>query len=527
MLLPEHLERLPELIHFRDPDFRIVWATLHARQTFGWDVLPRQATRHLDMIEEGAAYAREHGTWAGVMAFPDALGVEKRYMSRWSTLWTEAGELHGYFVLEQDMATVQFTDSNLVRSQRMESLATLAGGVAHDMNNVLGPILMGAEMIRRRVQDPWAQQKLKEIEASARRGADIIRQILDFSRGTEGEKIPVQIRHVLKELVQFGAHAFPKSIDVAGTFPRDLPTIIGDAGQIRQAVLNLMVNAGDAMPDGGTMTLEAEPVSLLAEEADALSPHGTAGHYVQIRVRDTGSGIAPEVVARVFEPFYTTKARGRGTGLGLATTLSIVQGHEGFMSVESEPGRGSTFSLFFPMAELPQTETVGQQTSSVTLAGQGQTILVVDDEPMMLEMNADMLEAFGYETLKAVNGKEGLKQFEAAADRISMVITDINMPVMNGPAMIEAIHALKPDLPVIAISGLSGTVHSQEGTALGGVQILHKPYAIDDLLHIVEQKLGGSQETDRAEQNDRKADRPHTGDTLSDNEFDDLMGGDW
>jgi len=418
---------------------------------------------------------------------------------------------------------VRESEKNLLRAQRMESISTLAGGIAHDINNVLGPILIAAEMIRRKTDDPWIQKKMECVETSARRGAEIVKQVLDFSRGMDGEKIAVQIRHVLKELLEFAGHTFSKSIVLEGDFPRDLPPLVGDAAQLRQGVLNMMVNARDAMPDGGTLSLRCNDQNLTAQEAVALSPQGIEGHYVRIDIEDTGPGIPDDVVDRIFEPFFTTKSRGQGSGLGLSTTLSIVQGHGGFIGVASRPGAGTTFSLFLPVAvqKSPDTSPLAAVDASPAVETAGRTILIVDDEPMMLDMNADMLESFDYNTFTAENGQVGLDLFKAQIDEIDLVITDINMPVMDGPTMIREIRNLRPDMPIMAVSGLSEVEHAKDGTGLEGVQILRKPYSTDDLLSAIRQRIGEA----GAAADDEKT---QTGDTMSDSAFDDFLeGGSW
>ena len=522
MLNLDTLKLLPEIIHFRDLDLQVVWATALACEYYGWS-LPEREVSNQDFVTRPAAYALENGKWAGVITTEMSDGTESRRISRWTLLKDEQGAILGYFVVERDVSTMQITDQSILNAQRMESIATLAGGVAHDMNNVLGPILMGAEMIRRKVNDPWIEKKLESIEHSARRGADIIKQVLDFSRGTRGEHIEVQVRHVLKELIQFSERLLTKAISLEGLLPRDLPTIMGEASQIRQAVLNLIVNAGEAMPGGGTITVCADPVSLTADEAIRISPAGTAGHFVRIMVKDTGNGIPEDQIDRVFDPFFSTKSRGQGTGLGLSTTLSIVNGHGGFATVTSESGKGSSFSLFFPQAIQPTSFPASSASSAPRTQAEGQAILIVDDEPMMLEMNADMLTSLGYTTLTASNGQEGLDQFLAGSGLISLVITDINMPVMDGPTMIQEIRKSRPEIPIIVVSGLSKKEHHRDGTGLDDLEILRKPYSTDQLLALVESNIGSTPPAKTAPDSYSSSGF----EPMSDDAFDRLMGGDW
>ncbi|MDE2996622.1 MAG: ATP-binding protein, partial [Bacteroidota bacterium] len=379
ILDPHHLaplvSQLSELVHVRNASGDVIWASPSAADLFGWPGIGSgdSATAAGDDADQALDQAGSQGSWQGVLNRLDVRGNALEIESRWSAVRESDGSLAGFLVWELNNEDRRPLDENLLRAQRMESISTLAGGVAHDINNVLGPILIAAEMIRRKTDDPWIEKKMQGIETSARRGAEIVKQVLDFSRGMEGEKIAVQIRHVLKELVEFAGHTFSKSISIEGDFPRDLPPLVGDASQLRQGVLNMMVNARDAMPDGGTLALRCSDIKLTAQEAVALSPHGIEGHYVRIDVQDTGSGIPADVVDRIFEPFFTTKSRGQGSGLGLSTTMSIVQGHGGFIGVSSEQGVGTTFSLFLPVAvnETADTSVVSSVDTSASVAASG------------------------------------------------------------------------------------------------------------------------------------------------------------
>ena len=532
------LQGLPECVHVRDTALRVTWATDHACALFGWS--PSDFPLSLDdeeTLAEAAGITREHGHWVGTLSRKGAHGSLNQLGSRWSALKDADSAVSGYFILEYAMLENEMAHEQMIRAQRMESIGTLAGGVAHDINNVLGPIILGAEMMRRRVDDPWILKKIDGIEKSARRGAEIVKQVLDFSRGTKGEKIPVQIRHIMKELVEFAQSTFSRQISVEGSFPRDLPLLLGDASQIRQAILNLMVNARDALQGNGAVKLDMEGVHVGLSEASKLSPDATEGDFVRISVTDTGSGMTPDIMERIFEPFFSTHQRGQGSGLGLSTTLAIVKSHGGFLSVTSEPGKGSCFSVYLPQAA--PSDAVKEDTTATALPSTGQTaytILIVDDEPMMLEMNADLLASFGHTCLTASNGKNGLDVFLKDVAAIDLVITDVNMPVMDGPTMIRHMHEVRADLPIIAVSGLSEEDHDRDGTELAtirseGINILHKPYTTHQLLAAIGQKMGDPSDVSQGgpytSEESADTDHEHTGETLSDSDFDELMGGDW
>lgn len=510
------LDDVADLVHVRTSDGRLLYANQAARVLFGWPeadgmtpVDPGDSTDYQDIIR----LCREQGTWAGNHVREDVHGNRVSLEARWSPIPSCSGmDGPAWFVYEINDASGRLLDENMVRAQRLESIGTLAGGVAHDINNVLGPILIGAEMIRRRVEDPWILKKLSGIEASAQRGAEIVKQVLDFSRGTEGEKIVVQPRYILKELVTFAEHTFSKSIRIVTDFSPELDTVVGDAALLRQMLLSLMVNARDAMPDGGTLTLAADNRSPEEAAAGRLPVQGHAGSWVRIRIRDTGIGIAAEDIDRIFEPFFTTKVRSQGTGLGLSTSLSIVRSHGGDITVDSTPGIGSEFSVWLPVLNVAEETTSLAPPPAVAAEpteGEALRVLIVDDEPMMLEMNADLLESMGYRTATAEHGRAGLETFAADPTAFAVVVTDISMPVMNGGEMIRNIRKIRSDIPIIAVSGLSEKHHLSEGIGLDGIQVLQKPYGIDQLVTLIQEATSAMQPAD---------------DTLSDSGFERLFG---
>lgn len=511
-------------IHVRDVRGRVTFANPVASSRFGWPECsvdtPHDPGDRRDIATSMEA-CETVGFWRGDLVRSDAHGNRLVLESHWNPVRAGDGRIEGYFVLETDMTEVRATQGEALRAQRMESIGTLAGGVAHQINNVLGPILIGAEMIRRRVDDPWVQKKLASIEEAARAGADIVKQVLDFARGVEGEMIVLQVRHVLKEVASFAERTFSRSITIETDLPTTLPPVVGDAALLRQVLLNLLVNARDAMPDGGRLRIAASEVTVSPDAARSLGTDARSGRFVRLDVQDSGTGIPPEVMARMFEPFFSTKTRGQGTGLGLSTVITIVRGHGGFLHIDSEVGRGTTMSIYLPVhaAEnepaAPTPDTGGASES----LGRGMTVLIVDDEPLMLEMNCDMLESFGFKVFGAANGQEGLDAFLARPAFFDIVVTDINMPVMDGATMIRRMRAVREDLPVIAVSGLTEHVHLLEGKGLDGVEILAKPYSSAELLDVVCNLLP------RAAPGSSSAPLS-SGDVLSDTGFDALFKGD-
>jgi PAS domain S-box-containing protein len=382
----------------------------------------------------------------------------------------------------QDVTEQKRIEAEFFRAQRLDSIGALAAGMAHDLNNALSPILMGIQLFRRQWQDPAAQRMLSAMEASTHRGADLVRQVLTFARGSEGDRERFDLARLLREIEAILRQTLPKSITVASIVPKDLWPVLGNPTQLHQVLLNLCVNARDAMPKGGELTLAADNVQLSAAEAQTI-PQATPGDYVNLLVSDTGTGIAPDVLPRIFDPFFTTKAPGKGTGLGLSTITRIVRSHGGFLTLKSELGSGTTFEVYLPRAEVALAPA--QATVAVPLAaGGGELVLLVDDDRSVREMVGPTLIDHGYRVLSAADGAEALALFERHAGEVTLVLTDLEMPVMDGPAMLRAVRARCPTLPVIIMSG--------ELDALDGVSthaVLRKPFRLEQLLAAIASAL--------------------------------------
>ncbi len=366
-------------------------------------------------------------------------------------------------------------------AQRLESLGTLAGGVAHDLNNTLSPVLMCVDLLRLDCPGHGAQH-VDVIEQSAKRGADLVRQLLTFAKGAEGERVLIQAREQLESIIKFIRGSFDKSIRVETKLSDNLPPVKGDITHLHQVLLNLSVNARDAMPKGGTLTIEAHAMEVDAAFV-AFVPEAIPGSYLQLIVRDTGTGIPPEIVDRIFDPFFTTKSPEKGTGLGLSTVMGIVKSYNGFIRVYSEPGRGSSFEVYLPAAvEAPapaEPESVGGPI------GSGEYALIVDDEAVIRETLATLLTRLGFESIAAGDGAEALIQIGQYSDDIHFVITDINMPVMDGVALARILRRMNPELPIIAMSGLQDEERLLKLRDVGGVKLLAKPFSMSSLADVI------------------------------------------
>jgi CheY-like chemotaxis protein len=317
----------------------------------------------------------------------------------------------------------------------------------------------------------------------------MVRQVLSFARGVEGRRMEVQVRHLIRDIEKITNDTFLKNIQIKTLVPHNLWSVVGDPTQLHQVLLNLCVNARDAMPNGGRLTISAENRTL-DQQYTGLNLEAKPGPYVFIEVEDSGTGVPPELIEKIFDPFFTTKEVGKGTGLGLSTSIAIVKSHGGFIRVYSELGKGTKFSIHLPA----KTEASGSAMAEVAKMprGNGESILVIDDEVSVRRITQQTLQAFGYRVITANDGAEGLATYVRQREDIDLVVTDMMMPVMDGPALIQVLRKLNPELPVIAASGLSTDEHAARATGLGVKQFLFKPYTAATLLNAVKQVLSAS-----------------------------------
>lgn len=376
-------------------------------------------------------------------------------------------------------------EAQFLRAQRLESIGTLAGGIAHDLNNILSPILMAVGLLK--ADGPSAQQigLLDTIEISGRRGSDMVRQVLGFARGVEGKRVEVNVRHLFRDVQKILKETIPKNIDVSFTAPADLWTVNADVTQLNQVLMNLCVNARDAMPDGGRLTVAAENLAL-DEVYTGMLGELSPGPYLVITAADSGMGMSRDTQERIFEPFFTTKELGKGTGLGLSTVLTIVKAHTGAIDVKSQIGTGTTFRIFLPALHAAAAST---PTSDIPLPhGSGETILVVDDEEHIRSLTQKTLERHDYNVLVASNGAHAVALYAQHRD-IAVVLTDMVMPVMDGGATIAALKAINPLVRVIASSGHSTDDAHAKAVAAGVAAFIDKPYTVDTLVRMVHDVL--------------------------------------
>ena len=389
---------------------------------------------------------------------------------------------------QQVDAQVREQAALLLRAQRLESLGTLAGGIAHDLNNVLTPVLMAVGMLEETVVDESARSLLTTVRASAQRGADLVKQVLSFARGMDGERVPVDPLRLMRDLLDVIRGTLPKSIEIIFDPAPLVWTVTGDATQLHQVVMNLCVNARDAMPTGGHLTVSVDNL-VIGQENVGLNSDAHLGRYVRVRVADDGTGIPAAIRDRIFEPFFTTKGISEGTGLGLSTSLGIVKSHGGFIQLDST-GSGTTFDVYLPAAAVAMAADPVPEAPAPLDRGHGELVLVVDDEDGILKVARRLLERHGYRALLAPDGETALKLYAEHRKEITVVLTDMAMPIMDGPALILALKRINPDVRIVGSSGFTATAGMVDAVRDGVDEFVAKPYTGDALLAVLQRVIG-------------------------------------
>jgi PAS domain S-box-containing protein len=386
-----------------------------------------------------------------------------------------------------DITERKEAEEQRLRAQRLENIGMLAAGIAHDFNNALAPLVMGCQLLRHAINNPRGLRLLDTMEKSAERSVALVKQLLAFARGANGERQVLQLRHVLRELVDLAQVTFPKTIRISPQLPTDLWPILGNPTQIHQILLNLCINARDAMPLGGVLTLKAVNCRL-DESAAAGIPNARAGAFVSIEIADTGTGIPPEVLTRIWEPFFTTKGETKGTGLGLSTVRGLLSHHNGFVSVKTAARQGTAFTVYLPAEEGLLGAEAGNAIPPAS-RGQGELILVVDDEEPVRSLAAQLLSEYGYKVETACDGADAIAVFAMRAAEVKLLLTDLEMPLLNGAGLATALRRINAELPIITMSGVDSPEHTECSSAF-----LAKPFQTATLLALVRQTLDGAQQ---------------------------------
>jgi PAS domain S-box-containing protein len=481
------LDLAQDAIMVRDMEDCVEFWNRGAEKLYGWSAAEVQDKKASSLLyeDELAAAARaaviENGEWTGDLKHICKDRGTVIVHSRWTLVRDELGAPKSILIINTDITEQKKIEKQFLRAQRLESIGTLASGVAHDLNNILVPILMAAPLLRGNMTEAERDKLLAIVQSSAERGASIVQQVLTFARGADGDRVLLQPIYLVQEIARIAEETFPKSVTVRTQYPADLWTMVANPTQLHQILLNLCINARDAMPTSGTLTLALENFEVDDHYA-GMTPGAKAGPHVLFEVRDTGTGIPRQIIDRIFDPFFSTKELDQGTGLGLSTAIGIVKAHGGFIEVESAVGRGTSFKVFLPanMGELAAAVT---SEAAPVPPGNGELLLIVDDEKFILEVGKAILEGHGYRVLTAADATEALAIFALRMNEIELVLADLAMPFMDGVALIRTLHKMKPDVRVVASTGRGGQHGRVNEIAHLNVRAsLTKPYDKNKLL---------------------------------------------
>ncbi|MGB3653643.1 MAG: PAS domain S-box protein [Rivularia sp. (in: cyanobacteria)] len=484
------LDVVTNAILVKDVHNRISYWNKGAENIYGWqasEVVGKKSSRLLykeysSQQDDALLSVINQGIWQGELHQVTKKGKNIIVKSRWTLLRDDKGKPKSILVENTEITKKKQLETQLLRTQRLESIGTLAGGIAHDLNNVLAPILMSVQLLERKLQDSQHLRLLKTLENNTQRGASLIKQLLSFARGIEGKRSLIQVKYLIAEIEQIVRETFPKSIQLDVNIAPDLGHVCGDTTQLHQILMNLVVNARDAMPQGGELKITAE--NLIIDEYYAqMNIYAKVGDYIAIAVTDTGIGMHPEIQSQIFEPFFTTKEVGKGTGLGLSTALGIVKNHGGFVNVYSQLNKGTIIKIYLPAQRSQENIPCCDRQSN--LNGNGELILVVDDEPAIRQITKSSLEAYNYRVLTASNGIEAVEIYAQYKSEINIVLLDTIMPEMDGETTIQLLQKINADVRIIAISGLELDRETTGLLSQGVKAFISKPCTGKELLHAI------------------------------------------
>jgi two-component system cell cycle sensor histidine kinase/response regulator CckA len=473
----------------RDMNCRVLYWNRSAERLYGWKAEEAIGRNGIELVfkenlREAARTAREatlrDGDWMGEFTQVSKDDKEIIVESHWTLVRDDAGEAEAIFDIGTDITERKKLEQQVLRTQRLDAIGTLASGIAHDLNNIFGPILLSVQMLRAKATDKQTRKTLDTLEKASERGAGIVRQILSIARKTGGDRTLLDLNQVIEELNTMVQETFPRSIQLQKKVADGLWPILGDPTQLHQLLMNLSLNARDAMPQGGTLSIDVENV-VLDEMYAQSNPEAKPGYYVLLRVADTGVGIPQENLKTIFEPFFTTKEIGKGTGLGLTSVLQIARNHGGFVSVYSEANRGTSFTVYLP-ADPSQSMIEVEENVRELPRGNGEMLLIIDDEVAVREILKATLETFEYKTLCASDGAEALALFAQHKGEIALVLADTAMPIMDGPTTIRALRRIDSGVKVVTMSGLVQAPELQEDLAGSVKAVLQKPFTAEKLL---------------------------------------------
>ena len=502
-LLQRALEAVPSAVVITDPAGTIEWVNpaFSAMTGYGPGEVVGKSTNLLKSGRQDDTFYQK--LWETVSNGEAWSGELENRRKDGTTYWesmviapvlSESRSITQYVAIKRDITEQRFLEEQYTRAQRMESIGMLAGGLSHDLNNVLSPIMMGLELFKMRSTKQTDIDRLEMLIKSAERGAGIVRQVLTFARGVDGERAPLNPVSLIKEVVSFLTETLPPGIEITTEYGENVRRVMADVTQIHQVLINLAVNARDAMPEGGELSMKVKETSIVKEVVTRSGLRLKPGNYVEFEIGDTGTGIPSEIVDRIFDPFFTTKPRGRGTGLGLSSVHGIVRGHEGAIDLNSVVGKGTQFHLYLPVCQLDEVEAP-TAAGTVRPDGTGRVVLIVDDEEPVRMIMALTLEDCGFTVEEAVDGQEAIDKFGADPDRYDVVVLDLLMPRVNGGKVAEVVKGLRPQVPIVLSSGVLSDANAPDESLQTyrslGDYVMKKPFSASRLLSVVQQALGG------------------------------------
>ncbi len=484
------LDVATDAIFVKNIQNQILFWNKSAELLYGWKVEEAVGKDALALLyedlplpESALLIVIKNGSWQGELKQVQKNGDEILVESRWTLVRDEFGEPKSILIVNTEITQKKQLEAQLLRSQRLECIGTLAGGIAHDLNNVLAPILLAVPLLQMKLSDPQSEHLLKMLENNVKRGANLVRQILSFARGIEGRQTTVKVKSLLTEIEDIITGTFSKSITCHTYISDNIWHVHGNATQLHQVLMNLVVNARDAMPDGGIMTISAENL-VIDEHYAKMHIDAQVGCYVAITIADTGIGIPQTIQERIFEPFFTTKEVGKGTGLGLSTALGIIKNHGGFVNLYSEVNQGTQFQIYLPCSTKVEIDPPSEELEPLT--GNGELILVVDDETTIRDVTKSSLETYNYRVLTASDGVEAVAIYAQNKHEISVVLLDMMMPWMDGAIAIRTLQKINPHVKIIAMSGLLSNQNIAESAGTGVKGFLSKPCTARELLQAID-----------------------------------------
>ncbi len=423
---------------------------------------------------------RRGGSWSGEVCSWGRDEKELWEFVQITPIRNHADEVVQFLCLREDITQRKTLELQLRQAQKMDSLGTLAGGIAHDFNNIIAIVKGYTEFCLSRTEDASLQRYLSEIHKASQRAVGLVRQILTFSRKAEVSTRPVDINALLNELGRLFSETFPRTIEFQFNLDKDLPSLIADPNQLQQVIMNLCVNARDAMPEGGRLRLASSRVrgNTIADQPNINAKRD----YVCITIADNGQGMPPDVRSRIFEPFFTTKMKKGGTGLGLSVVYGIVVNHQGALTVDSAPGKGTTFKAYFPIVESQEAHGATADNETRTVPRGSEHLLIVEDEESLRELLSTAMNELGYSIETAEHGLAAAERLlNGGGADLDAILLDLNLPGMNGIEVLRSVRRIRPGMPVIIISGNVGREQREQLDQLGVGDVIVKPYSLADI----------------------------------------------